>query len=146
MCDPTYTTADNVLTGALAGAPISGAWFHNQFVELVNNAYPVIGTASTTLAAPAPMAALTATRGLTATVGDSRVKLSWSPTLGATSYTVKRRAGAADAFTTVGFNVASTSYTDQAVSNGVAYDYVVTANNQAGARVDSAVVKARPLR
>ncbi|KQQ80104.1 1,4-beta-cellobiosidase [Xanthomonas sp. Leaf131] len=146
MCDPTYTTADNVLTGALAGAPISGAWFHNQFVELVNNAYPVIGTASTALAAPAPIAALTATRGLTATVGDNRVKLSWSPTVGATSYTVKRRAGAADAFTTVGFNVVSTAYTDQAVSNGVAYDYVVTANNQAGASADSAVVKARPLR
>lgn len=146
MCDPTYTTADGVLTGALAGAPISGAWFHNQFIELVNNAYPVIATASTAVATAAPVAAPSATRGLTATVGDSRVRLSWSPVAGATSYTVQRRAGGAGAFTTVGANVAAASYVDQSVSNGADYDYVVTANSAAGASAPSAVVRAKPNR
>ncbi|KHL51553.1 fibronectin type III domain-containing protein, partial [Xanthomonas cannabis] len=131
---------------ALAGAPISGAWFHNQFIELVNNAYPVIATASTAVATAAPVAAPSATRGLTAAVGDSRVRLSWSPVAGATSYTVQRRAGGAGAFTTVGANVAAASYVDQSVSNGADYDYVVTANSAAGASAPSAVVRAKPNR
>ncbi|WP_259163978.1 glycoside hydrolase family 6 protein [Xanthomonas sp. 4461] len=146
MCDPTYTTADGVLTGALAGAPISGAWFHNQFVELVNNAYPAIATASTAVAAPATIAAPSATRGLTATVGDRQVRLSWSPVAGASSYTVQRRAGAAAAFTTVGSNVATASYVDRSVSNGADYDYVVTANSGAGTSASSAVVRAKPVK
>ncbi|MCT8283636.1 1,4-beta-cellobiosidase, partial [Xanthomonas translucens pv. undulosa] len=46
MCDPTYTTPDGVLSDALPNAPISGDWFHDQFVMLVNNAYPAIGSAA----------------------------------------------------------------------------------------------------
>ncbi|MEV6637429.1 glycoside hydrolase family 6 protein [Actinoplanes sp. NPDC051470] len=43
MCDPTYTGNErngNNPTGALSGAPISGAWFSAQFRELMANAYP----------------------------------------------------------------------------------------------------------
>ncbi|MBQ1027206.1 glycoside hydrolase family 6 protein [Micromonospora sp. C95] len=43
MCDPTYTGNDrngNSMSGALADAPISGAWFPAQFAELMANAYP----------------------------------------------------------------------------------------------------------
>ncbi|GAB1641239.1 glycoside hydrolase family 6 protein [Krasilnikovia sp. MM14-A1259] len=43
MCDPTYTgnaRNGNNLSGALPGAPISGAWFSAQFRELMANAYP----------------------------------------------------------------------------------------------------------
>ncbi|WP_341717332.1 glycoside hydrolase family 6 protein [Micromonospora sp. FIMYZ51] len=43
MCDPTYTGNDrngNSRSGALADAPISGAWFPAQFAELMRNAYP----------------------------------------------------------------------------------------------------------
>ncbi|MGA4279569.1 temperature dependent virulence factor cellobiohydrolase ChbA [Ralstonia nicotianae] len=43
MCDPNFITADGVLTGALPNAPIAGEWFHDQFVMLINNAYPAIG-------------------------------------------------------------------------------------------------------
>lgn len=42
MCDPTYTSSSGTLTGALPNAPVSGHWFHDQFVQLVQNAYPVI--------------------------------------------------------------------------------------------------------
>lgn len=45
MCDPTYTGNErngNSLTGALPGAPISGAWFSAQFRELMANAYPAL--------------------------------------------------------------------------------------------------------
>ncbi|BFU44107.1 glycoside hydrolase family 6 protein [Krasilnikovia sp. MM14-A1004] len=43
MCDPTYTgnaRNGNNPTGALSGAPLSGAWFSAQFRELMANAYP----------------------------------------------------------------------------------------------------------
>ncbi|BCJ56312.1 glucanase [Actinoplanes sp. NBRC 14428] len=43
MCDPTYGGNDrngNNPTGALSGAPISGAWFSAQFRQLMANAYP----------------------------------------------------------------------------------------------------------
>lgn len=43
MCDPTYMGNErngNNLTGALANAPISGAWFSAQFQQLMTNAYP----------------------------------------------------------------------------------------------------------
>ncbi|MGX6603582.1 glycoside hydrolase family 6 protein [Micromonosporaceae bacterium Da 78-11] len=45
MCDPTYTgnaRNGNSLTGALGGAPISGAWFSAQFQQLMTNAYPAL--------------------------------------------------------------------------------------------------------
>jgi cellulose 1,4-beta-cellobiosidase len=43
MCDPTYTgnvRNGNSLTGAMANAPISGAWFSAQFQQLMYNAFP----------------------------------------------------------------------------------------------------------
>jgi cellulose 1,4-beta-cellobiosidase len=45
MCDPTYTGNSlngNNLSGALAGAPVSGRWFQAQFVQLVQNAFPAL--------------------------------------------------------------------------------------------------------
>ncbi|GIJ52157.1 glucanase [Virgisporangium aliadipatigenens] len=45
MCDPTYGGNDrngNNPTGALDGAPISGAWFPAQFAQLMQNAYPAL--------------------------------------------------------------------------------------------------------
>nr|MDT0658374.1 glycoside hydrolase family 6 protein [Micromonospora sp. DSM 115978] len=43
MCDPTYggnPRNQNNMSGALSGAPISGAWFSAQFRQLMANAYP----------------------------------------------------------------------------------------------------------
>ncbi|MEU8255408.1 glycoside hydrolase family 6 protein [Micromonospora inaquosa] len=45
MCDPTYggnARNGNNPSGALGGAPISGAWFSAQFQELMRNAYPAL--------------------------------------------------------------------------------------------------------
>ncbi|MBQ1020327.1 glycoside hydrolase family 6 protein [Micromonospora sp. D93] len=45
MCDPTYggnARNGNSASGALANAPISGAWFSAQFQELMRNAYPAL--------------------------------------------------------------------------------------------------------
>jgi len=43
MCDPSYGGNErngNSASGALGGAPLSGAWFSAQFQELMANAYP----------------------------------------------------------------------------------------------------------
>jgi len=61
MCDPTYTISTGEATGALPNAPVSGHWFHDQFVQLVTNAYPVINGG--TQQAPAAPTGLTATAG-----------------------------------------------------------------------------------
>lgn len=40
MCSPDFTTAGGVLTDALDNAPSAGSWFHDQFIMLIENAYP----------------------------------------------------------------------------------------------------------
>jgi cellulose 1,4-beta-cellobiosidase len=45
MCDPSYAgngRNGNSKSGALPGAPVSGAWFSAQFQELLKNAYPAL--------------------------------------------------------------------------------------------------------
>jgi cellulose 1,4-beta-cellobiosidase len=45
MCDPGYHgngRNGNNMSGAMAGAPISGAWFSTQFQQLLANAYPAL--------------------------------------------------------------------------------------------------------
>lgn len=131
MCDPTYTTADGTLTGALPNAPLSGHWFHEQFVELVQNAYPAIplsdngGGEDTPPVAPDTLTAA--------------VTLNWSKAEGAKSYNVKRATSAEGPFTVIASNVKGLTYTDASVKSDTTYYYVVSAVNKAGESVDSAV-------
>ena len=139
MCDPTYTNANGTLTGALPNAPVSGHWFHNQFVELVQNAYPAIptngGGTPTVPSAPA---------GLTATAGNAQVTLSWAAASGATGYNVKRATTSGGPYTTVASGVTATSYTNTGLTNGTPYYYVVSAVNSAGEGANSTQVTATP--
>nr|WP_224753658.1 glycoside hydrolase family 6 protein [Paenibacillus terricola] len=137
MCDPTYIAASGKPTGALANAPVSGHWFHTQFVELVTNAYPAIpySTTVTTPAAPA---------SLTATAGNAQVVLSWAASTGATSYNVKRATTSGGTYTTVATGVTGTSYTNTGLTNGTTYYYVVSAVNSAGESSNSSQASATP--
>ncbi|MDM5279606.1 glycoside hydrolase family 6 protein [Paenibacillus silvae] len=143
MCDPTYTTKDGVLTGAMPNAPVSGHWFHDQFVQLVKNSFPVLPESSggnppggnTAPAAPA---------SVTAAAGNAQVTLSWAASSGATSYSVKRATSASGPFVTVAANVSGTTYTNTGLINGTTYYYVVTASNAAGESVNSSAVMATP--
>ncbi|MGZ7443104.1 glycoside hydrolase family 6 protein [Paenibacillus sp. TH7-28] len=140
MCDPTYTNANGTLTGALPGAPISGHWFHDQFVQLVQNAYPAIpANGGETPDVPA------APTGLTATAGNAKVELSWTASSGATSYNVKRATTSGGPYTAVATGVTATSYTNTGLTNGTTYYYVVSAVNSAGESANSAQVAATPL-
>ncbi|GIQ67349.1 hypothetical protein DUZ99_02530 [Xylanibacillus composti] len=81
--------------------------------------------------------------GLTAAAGNGQVALSWNASSGATSYAVKRAATSGGPYTTVA-NVAGTSYTDTAVTNGTTYYYVVSASNSAGSSANSTQASATP--
>ncbi len=78
---------------------------------------------------------------LTATPTGSQIVLNWNAVAGATSYTLKRSLVPGGPYTTL-VTQAGTSYTDNAVSSGVAYHYVVAATNGTGTSANSAQASA----
>nr|WP_139367674.1 glycoside hydrolase family 6 protein [Bacillus alkalicellulosilyticus] len=139
-CDPTHRSSLGVMTGAMPDAPLAGHWFHEQFVMLVQNAYPAIPTSGTPPGPTVP----SAPTGVTATAGNAQVSLTWDAVSGATSYTVKRRTSPTGSLTTVATGLTSTSFTNTSLTNGTTYYYVVTAVNSAGESVNSTQVSATP--
>lgn len=69
------------------------------------------------------------------TNGNAQVTLTWQATEAATSYKVKRGNAAGGPYTEIATGITGTSYTDQAVTNGSLYYYVVSA---AGITLESA--------
>jgi cellulose 1,4-beta-cellobiosidase len=142
FCDPTFTTPYGVLTNALANAPISGHWFHNQFVQLVQNAFPVVGGGPSCGTAPSAPATFTATAP-----SATQVNLSWSavapPTNCSVSYNLYRS-------TTAGFSptadlriatgLTTTSFADTGRTASTTYFYIVEAVDGAGTAITRAQV------
>ena len=83
-------------------------------------------TASTTL-----LVNLAAPAGLTATPGAGQISLSWSASVGATGYHVKRAMTSGGPYIGVGCTT-STTFTDTGLTGGTTYYYVVSADYQAG--------------
>ncbi len=82
----------------------------------------------------APPATPPAPAGLTAAAqSETSVLVSWTAVTGATSYTLERAdASAPGVFAAIGGSIATTDYTDNAVTSGVAYSYRVAAVNANG--------------
>lgn len=81
--------------------------------------------------------------GLAAAAANAQINLTWNASTGATGYYVKRS-------TTSGGETqiaaqSSMGYTDNAVTNGTKYYYVVSAYNSYGASANSAEVSATPV-
>ncbi|WP_227793620.1 glycoside hydrolase family 6 protein [Paenibacillus guangzhouensis] len=136
MCDPTYTSGNGTPTGALPDAPLSGHWFHNQFVQLVQNAYPAIPVSNPSVPA--------APTGLTASASNTQATLSWTVSNGAVSYNVKRSTTSGGSYTTVAAGVTGTSYTNTGLTNGTTYYYVVSAVNSSGESPNSTQASVTP--
>jgi len=64
---------------------------------------------------------------LSASAGNAQVTLTWNASTGATSYNVKRATVSGGPYTLIAQWVSSTTYTDNTVSNGSTYYYVVSA-------------------
>lgn len=129
-------------TGVLEGAQAADAAPGVSFLRLEDGAalYSVgSGTYAfswaPTLAAPAD---------LRAEPGAGLVRLAWSAALGATGYDVKRAPAAGGDFVTIAAGVTATDHLDTGVIDGVAYRYLVTARDAAGAGLDSAAVTVTP--
>lgn len=84
-----------------------------------------------------------APRGLTATASNGVVALSWTALLGATNYNLKRSLTGGGPYEGIGTTTA-VRYTDTAVTNGVAYYYVVSAALATGESANSAEASATP--
>ena len=82
--------------------------------------------------------------GLTASPGNHQVSLTWSNASGATSYNVKRAAVSGGPYSIIASGVAGTSYTDNAVTNGGTYYYVVSANTAGAESGNSFEASATP--
>jgi len=101
-------------------------------------------TASTTL-----LVNLATPTSLTATPGSAQVALSWSVSIGATSYHVKRATVSGGPYVKVACTT-TTTYIDTGLSNGRTYYYVVSAAysagpNAGGESADSSKASATPL-
>jgi fibronectin type 3 domain-containing protein len=80
---------------------------------------------------------------LTASAGDAQAILTWTASVGASSYHVKRAATNGGPYTQIA-SVTGTTYTDSALTNGTNYYYVVSAVNSAGESPNSNQVVAVP--
>ncbi len=95
-------------------------------------------------ATPEPPAPATPT-GLTATPGGAMVALDWTVSLLATSYNVYRGTTSGGENTTaIASGVATNSYSDTGLTNGITYYYRVTALNGGGASTPSGEASATP--
>ena len=137
MCDPTFTTPDGTLTNALPNAPISGQWFHAQFVELVQNAFPAVGATPggpTCAAAPGSTSSFAA-----AAVSSSQINLTWAavtpPANCTVTYNVHR--GTTANFTpsaaTLISSQTTTTFSDTGRAPSTTYFYAIETVDAAGA-------------
>ena len=83
-------------------------------------------------------------KDLTAAPGDAAVFLNWTGSPDATSYTVKRSKTAAGPYTVVA-TADNPPYTDEGLSNGTTYYYVVSATGPQGDSANSNAASATPI-
>src|SRR6202041_2599415 len=88
-----------------------------------------------------PVVPPAAPANLTATPGNAVVTLTWTASLGATGYNVKRATTNGGPYTQLAA-ATSTGYTDSSVTNGTTYYYVVSALNAVGEGANSAQASA----
>jgi cellulose 1,4-beta-cellobiosidase len=145
MCDPTFLTQYNVLSNALPNAPLSGHWFHNQFVQLVQNALPAVGVGTPP---PACAAAPAAATGVTAIAASAtQVNLAWNavspPANCAVLYNVYRSTTAnftPSAATQVAAGLTTPAFSDPGRTASTTYFYIVEVADGAGTAITRAQV------
>jgi hypothetical protein len=129
------TVINESYNGAVAaGGSITNIGFNGALVG--GNAVPTAFAVNGSLCAPLSGDAPLAPTGLTAASGNQTITLTWTGSLTATTYQVKRSTTNGGPYTTVGMP-ATTSFTDTGLTNGTIYYYVVAAVNSAGASANS---------
>lgn len=130
-----------IVTGHFVGTDwlLFGPAATNAVLEWDGYAWHVVG------GTVGPMAGETAPEGsilLTATASSSSIPLSWTALAGALGYNVKRSLSPVGAYAVIAYGVVGTAFTDENVSVGVTYYYVVTGVNAVGEGTTSNQVSA----
>jgi fibronectin type 3 domain-containing protein/regulation of enolase protein 1 (concanavalin A-like superfamily) len=137
-----YTTLANLTaTGYTDTNVINGLTYY--YVVSAVNAGGESANSTQVNATPQVPAPATPT-GLAAAPDYLQITLSWNSSSGATSYDVKRATVNGGPYTTI-TNVAKTSFTDDAITMGTTYYYVVSAVNAGGESANSSQVDATSL-
>jgi fibronectin type 3 domain-containing protein len=86
--------------------------------------------------------ALSAPANVRQTPGTDQVLLSWTPTLGATNYTIKRATAINGTYSAVtgGTGVTTTSFADTSVTPGTQYYYIITAGDGSSVSPNSTIL------
>jgi fibronectin type 3 domain-containing protein len=113
------------------------------YVVAADNSFGQSANSSEISATPFAPVAPPAPANFATVPGNGLVTLSWSPSLGASSYTVMR-ATVSGAEIPIARGVANAGYIDTTAANGTAYYYVVQAVNTYGTSADSAEMSATP--
>lgn len=124
-----------------AGGTVSGIGFVANSTGI--NAVPAAFALNGNLCGANGSGPPSAPTGLTATAGNQQIMLSWTASLTATRYNVKRATVSGGPFTMVN-TATTTSFTDTGLTNGTTYFYVVSASNSTGESSNSAQAFATP--
>ncbi len=108
--------------------------------------YSLVAVANGNASAPITFvySPLSAPTGLSATVGNAQLGVSWNSVSGATSYNLKRSTNGGVYYDSIAV-VSGTNYTDSTVINGVTYYYVVTSIGPNGPSANSSPLIAVPV-
>lgn len=96
------------------------------------------GTGGVTLAPESPLA-------LMVSGGNSQATLRWTPSFGATSYTIKRAISLNGTYSDIATGVTTSNYTNTGLSNNQLYYYKVCALNSVATSADSPIDSVRPM-
>lgn len=141
--DGTVATPDTLVPNVEARQPIGLVMASDGSIYASEGFYHIIRKITATGLALPPPSAPSAPLSLNATTNYGSVTLTWSASVGATNYFVKRSTQSGSNYLTIASTTATT-YTDTNVLNGSTYYYVVSASNAGGESPNSAEVSARP--
>ena len=158
----TYSVSRKISTGTADYAPIASGISTGSYPDssvVYGTSYTYVVTASngtcssvnsnTVTSSPLCSPPATTPTGLAASTPSlgGQVTLTWTGTADATTYQILRKLSTDASYVQVGQVVGGTgtkTYPDSGLTNGLAYNYVVTSNNGTCASATSAVVTATP--
>ncbi len=139
-----YATVSSPATASFTDASPTNGTTYFYVVSAVNSAGESANSSEASAKPTTPSQAPAVPSGLTATVANTQVSLTWSASATATSYNLKRAASAGGPYAKIS-SPTTTSFVDTGLTNGTTYFYVVSAINSAGESANSAQASATPV-